>query len=673
MKKILAPMMIMTLCLTGCNDTLQEIPLQNALTQKELTDYYTQSLNYKQSVEHDSGFKKVEYELNDVDDSIYKALLDATNKVEDNLKTAVWNDDMFVSKDMHQYIKAIIDDKVLTRTADKIEVKESQGHYFVTVKYNISAQGTGNITDNIKHLGVHGAFREDAFGNVIVDSYFTKLVNDTMLTYNTGKAIQGSLIDEKRTNEIIEERNKSIEKNVGGNASNEVKLTDINSNIRVPRVNIEIINKLLGASINQTAVMPALTSVYQPSVSPNTFAGYGIFPQGGFTLSNYGFNRSSMKGNLTMRYVFKKGLIDANKIEFKNAYIVDYAIDDTIKKEPSVIPEFLNTEVEVALDRADRCISNNDLAGLMNAKVFGDVGEAILTGFTNQYGYLQQNVTKLVQVINRDDKNNYLAEISTSRKQGAKGGEDYGCYRYDGYAVITQVGNNFVITDYLYTKCTMTREPQINVDDTIMKRLASLVNSGVISAYDKENIQKTIDSLYDSCNNRYIDTLRDCFNTDTQLLSTTRKEYLVSQLCNWVTAKGVDVKSVYTGLVSEWIGGTDEQAEFITQELIEYQGLDTGLYVKNYYLVSKYGDRWLIDECQMVETKEVYGAELQSIKNSISQKQVFNVAGAILSEKTKNIVKDIQEETKDGDIIKRTETTETTETTDTTEENTVTE
>jgi hypothetical protein len=177
-----------------------------------------------------------------------------------------------------------------------------------------------------------------------------------------------------------------------------------------------------------------------------------------------------------------------------------------------------------------------------------------------------------------------------------------------------------------------------------MKRLASLVNSGVVDPADKEEIISLIETLYKGSTERDLDIMRPCFNTDTALLSSSRKEYLVSQLCNWLVEKGVDVQSTYTGFVSEWIGGTNEQAEFITQELIDYQGKDEGLYIKNYYLVSKYGDGWVIDDNKLVETKEVYGDELNSIRQSINNQQVFNVTGAELSDDTKEIVNEIEEE-----------------------------
>lgn len=652
--------MLATVCLTGCSkDTISQIPLVSALTQKELTDYYTEAVNYKSEVEHGAGLKHETYELNDVSDNVKGELIAAMGKVESDLATPVWNDNMFVTKNTHQYVKAILDDKILSRTNSVPEVKESQGHYFVTVEYDISPQLVGTIGNNVRYLGVHGAFDEDAYGNVMLNNTFIKWIETAILLYNSGdESVAVNILDKEVIENILKERTNSIEKNVNGDEGNSKSLSDINSQIRTPKIDTKFLNKVLGASVNQTAVMPELTSVYQPVTTNGKLSGYGIFPQGNYTLGNFGISRNDISGKIKLRYVFKRGLVDSNKLEFKNVYITDMQLDGIAEKLEnenynSVIPDFIKTEVEVSLDRADRCISNTDLAGLMSGTVYGDIGVAILSGFFSEYGYLQQNVTSLDKVIARDNEsNNYLVQISTARKQGARGGEDYGCYEYSGYAVITQVGNDFVVTDYLYDKCEMTREPQINVDDTIMKRLASLVNAGAIDPDDKTDIQSLIDNLYNGCTERNLDIMRECYNTNIALLSSSRKEYLVSQLVNWLTGKGIDVETSYTGFVVDWIGGTNEQAEFLTQELIDYKGKNEGLYIKNYYIVSKYGDKWVIDDSKLVETKVVLGDELNAIRESIQNKQVFNVTNTVVSDDTNKIIKEIEEEEKEEQEIK---------------------
>ena len=644
-KRVLAVLLLTMISLSGCNNkTLKDIPLVSALTQKELTDYYKDSVGYKIEVVRNAGVSQQKYEMNEVTKEVNDELVTATKKVENNLSAPVWNNQMYVTENMHQYVKAILDDKILTPT-NEYEVKESQGHYFVTAKYKVSPQATGTMGNN-RYLGIHGAYSQDAFDNILLDTVFTKQVDDTLLIYNTGDVLRNTSLPKEKIESIIKERIKNTTQDVSGNTGNEIKLVNIDSHLRTPKVDIELVNKLLGSSVQQTAIMPPLTSVYQPVAINDRMSGYGIYPQGGMTLAKFGYNRSEMEGEMALRFVFKKGLVDTTKLEFKNVYIVSYELKDTINKTSSaVIPEFLNTKVAETLERADRCLANNDLAGLMNAKVYGDTGVAVLSGFFNKYGYLQQHISALTKVLDRDvEGNNYLISFTTSRQEGAKGGEDYSNHKYTGYAVISQVGNDFVITDYLYTKCELTREPNINVDDTLMKRLASLVNAGLIGDGDKENINKLIDYLYQACTERYIDRMQNCYNNDLKLLSSTRKEYLVSQLVKWLTAKGMEVQSTYKGFVCEWIGGTDEQAEFLTQELITFAGMDTGMYLKNYYLVSKYGDNWLIDDSQLIETKEVYGDELKTISDSIDKKQIFSVSNAVTSDSVQDAIKEMQEE-----------------------------
>ena len=77
-----------------------------------------------------------------------------------------------------------------------------------------------------------------------------------------------------------------------------------------------------------------------------------------------------------------------------------------------------------------------------------------------------------------------------------------------------------------------------------------------------------------------------------------------STLRNILVAKGVDVKAEYSGTVTEWIGGADNQAELITEEVVAYAGTDMGMYMQVYYLVSNMQDEWVIDDMKIIEREE---------------------------------------------------------------------
>ena len=71
------------------------------------------------------------------------------------------------------------------------------------------------------------------------------------------------------------------------------------------------------------------------------------------------------------------------------------------------------------------------------------------------------------------------------------------------------------------------------------------------------------------------------------------------------------------GIVTQWIGGASNQVEFMTEELIAYRGMDKGIYMECYYLISKMEDVWVIDDIQVVEEEVHEGAQLAADKERI--------------------------------------------------------
>ena len=68
----------------------------------------------------------------------------------------------------------------------------------------------------------------------------------------------------------------------------------------------------------------------------------------------------------------------------------------------------------------------------------------------------------------------------------------------------------------------------------------------------------------------------------------------------------------------EWIGGFDTQVELTTKELIEYEGVDLGLYLENYYVVSHFGNQWVIDDIQQITERELSGEDLAKVKEGFT-------------------------------------------------------
>lgn len=608
---LLAIMTMSTLSGCGASENPKDIPLVPALSQKEVIDYYKQSLAYDTIASRTVKPNQVTYEMQDVEGSAKQLVSDAATKIESLLarNSVTLADGMDPS--IHQYIKYVLDDKQLAR--DSItHVREALGYYFVDIDYNLSPKSPGTFNENMKYLGINGAFKQDySTGEVSVDTVF------------------------------MQKANSDVEKYLAENPTYKTEASPV-AGVRAPLSDVSLFNKAAGISLKQTALMPPLSMVY--AFPGESLSGYCLFPQGSFTLRDFKYSRSKMSGTATLRYVFKKDILDPSKIEFTNVYVTSYKLNNTPEiDETAVAPEFVRTEAEKILERSDRAISNNDIPALMSGKIYDDMGVAALYGNMRNYCYNQRHMSKVKSIVGRND-HKYLIEFETLTQEGPKGSGTTGTYVQTGYMVVQQETTEFHITDYVITGFEMTKEPQINLESTIMKRLAALNLTGEVTEDAKKGINELMTKLYESSTERQLQEMYGCFNTDTNLLSSTHREYLNSQLRGWLIKYGTNSKSTYAGTVSQWIGGADNQVEFFTNELIEYTGRDNGLYMQNYYLVSNYDDKWVIDEMKVVESKDVSGAELASIKEAIQAGKTISVENA--DNEVKNQSEDNNDENK---------------------------
>jgi hypothetical protein len=402
---------------------------------------------------------------------------------------------------------------------------------------------------------------------------------------------------------------------------------------------VSLVNEVAGSSTRQRATIPELSLVYNFPESEGEISGYGIANSGGDGLRIFGLDRSKIQGTATLRYVFKDDVNGTGDILGMNIYVTEENITNgaTLSDSAVLLPEFLQTELEKVVERSDRCIVNCDIAGLMGGSLYMDMGVGVLRSYKEQSTGTQKYMSTIRQILGRDTANNaYLLELETTTIEGARDVDCYGTYKDRGYMVIQQQGNKFVIVDYLRVSRTMTSEPPINPDSTIEKRLVALNLAGEIPDDSKSDITDLMSSLYTAGTNRLLrgpkditvngqtvtieKGLYDCFQDDTDILDTETLEYDISKLKNALLKHGTEVNPVYSGTITEWIGGYDNQAEFTTEELISYAGREDTYYMQVYYLVSKLNDKWVIDERTVLDEEEVTDAStIESIKSRVGQ------------------------------------------------------
>ena len=428
------------------------------------------------------------------------------------------------------------------------------------------------------------------------------------------------------------------------NTASEIRESTTNYTIVTPdsrrlQLNTALINKIIGSSAGEAAMIPNLDMIYIKPGTEGTISGLGIYPAGDDGLKTFGFDRDELAGTITLRYVFKDDSEGSGDILGVNVYAIEEEITNGINMSSNnvLIPEFLQSEFEQIIERADRAIVNDDLAGMLSGNIFEDIGVGILRGYKDKNTGIQKYMSTIRQVINRDTANNsYLLEVETTTIEGAKDADSYGTYKDISYVVVQQQGNKFIITDWCRVSRTMTNEPAIDPDSNVQKRLIALNLAGTISDDSKDDIKALLGNLYTAGTNRLLrgpkdivvggetKTLNkgmyDCFSSDASILSSDELEYENSTLRNVLVKHGTDIQAVYSGTVTEWIGGYEDQAEFTTEELVTYQGLNRGYYMQVYYLAHIENDEWVIAERTVLDEYEITDAEkLASVQERVGQ------------------------------------------------------
>jgi len=594
-------------CAFKSSSPAKDLPLVEALSEKEVIDYYKEALKYESIVARNIQVHEVTYELKEMSNSVKPKVRELKNAIEKELYSHTYKNSNMLSEQQYYYIKSIIDDKILTN-GKIIKEAESLGYYFMDVEYDIAKNNTGKFLEKAQYLGIHGAFKKDVYGNVSFDERFIKV-------YDQKAAGAITIIDDAADNfqsDTIEYIDNQEE-----NSTEQVRADFNNTYIgRKIQLDISTYNKLSGSSLNQTAFMPPLKMVYETNKESGVMSGFGIYPQGEFGLKTFEYNRNQLRGKLVLRFVFKQDILNKEKINFTGVYPVSISIDNKLEDAEQLVPDFVREEIEKIVERSDRAICNNDISALMSGNIYNDIGVAVLNGLYQNNTYLLRKISNVEKVIGRKD-NYYLVQVVSMIQEGPRGTNAYGTYKDTYQMVIEQRGLKFIINDYVLIKRELIKEPQFELDSSIIKRLAALGLRGTISEESKEAIKELLNGLYQASTDRKLKGMYDSFNDDTTLLSSSHKEYLNSQLRGWLVRYGVNVKSTYKGIVTEWIGGADNQVELITEEIIIYEGQDTAQYMQMYYLVSNLNNKWVIDEMKALEIRDISGEELEQIKARI--------------------------------------------------------
>lgn len=398
---------------------------------------------------------------------------------------------------------------------------------------------------------------------------------------------------------------------------------------------LKLFNSIVGYSSTVMVYMPDINEVFEPGYSEDYISGMGIVPNGRMGFERAGLNLDEASGKLTIRYVFKETVDGSGDISLNNMYILsDEANLNLNLAESDVVPTFLKTEIDKLVERADRANVDFMLSSLLNSSIYSDIGFGILRGYEYNCSNVLRNMSTVRNIFNRTAlSTDYVVEIETTRIEGAKSADTYGQYRDKYYLYVVQNGDSFYIVDYIRFGRELVEEPQLKLDSAVTKRLVSLNLASEVREETKEEANKLLDELYSAGTARVLRGpkdivvdgqtvhiergIEDCFTNNSELLSETKREYMNSSVRTVLVKMGTNVGAKYTGNVTRWLGGTDNQVELETEELVEYSGMNKGTYLRVYYLVSCINDKWTIDERTVLEETDVEGTELDNIKSRI--------------------------------------------------------
>lgn len=681
------------LVLSGCSSRPDFAKLDDVqeLTQQEVIDYYAKQMSYDNIVER-AADKTVDIQYNSVPENMQGILSDAAKKILD-LQQSNNGYAADMSTDMHEYIKLTLDDMVLTNTVVK-NLRETDGYYFITAESDVKPNQTGTFKDEANYVGIDGVIIEDYKGNPMIDSGFLKVALDKVNAYqaalgkpafadygdNLNKAPQiplpseteptlpetdlggnqviGSDTPEETTaaeTETTEAQTETTETEAETSPaettqseqpqSNEDNSTSYCDSIRKLSYDVNLFNKVAGTAIQSIAATPDLSMVYNVAPESGDLSGYGIYPGGAYGLKDFGYDRNNTTGKIDIVYVFKQNDNDRNTLDYKYAYVESYRSNIEMKDNNIVIADFINTELNKIIERADRVINDDNVNGIMNQSIFESSDLALKNVMWRNHSNLLTYISKIDKVLDRKNKV-YLVDLERTTEESAKGCPSIGKFTDKYYAVIRQVGTEFKINDMVWVSRTTDRAPEPDVDSSSIKRLTSLNLAGEVPSSSKAGIEDLMKFVYLTATARTAVPkndgtddkvgLYDLFDTDRTLLSKEKDEYIKSQMVGRVMKHGKDVPCSVTGRVDEWLGGYNDQVELTTEEFYDYSTLNEGTYVKSYYLVSHYGTSWVIDDIKVIEEKDVTGDEYNDMKAKFSGSKPVNTVPETSSENTES-------------------------------------
>lgn len=513
-----------------------------------------------------------------------------------------------LTRQMFNSMKSNIDDKTLTRK-DISFSGATREVYIIDVRYNVTPRQEGFLVkDESKYIGVHGIFRRNQFGESYKDELFlTRLEKEIekkeLIKQQTATGGDGTASTEVQTDNLMSTR----------------AYRPDGSYIEIADIDIAQYNSVLGVSLSSNAIMPRLDMVFTPGTIANgTMSGYGIFAQGSRALKEFGYNRNSITGIATVRYIFRINT-ETGLIQFDDVYLKDIHMDNITEPDnKDTFPSFAETAIEVLLDRMDRVISNNDITGMAGGRVFGSIRPSVFYGTRANSMWVRRQTSSVDEFLKRKDRF-WLIKVNTVVQLETKYcNTGPGSYNDQYLMVLEQVGSQFIIVDYILINRSPMIEPSVVFESNVTKRYINMYNAEVITEENKLAVKEFMVNFYENARTRKWADVVASFDSDVELLGSERRSQLSSSIRSLMNKAGQEKQVTFDGYITEWLGGSSNpQIEFTTYEVVVYEGVEKAIKQTCYYLVSRFDNKWVIDDYKVLFSEEIGLRQAEQVKAEI--------------------------------------------------------
>lgn len=541
-----------------------------------------------------------------MDSSTESQLLQAVRDLQPAINANGYADNEYFKRQMHDNIKAVLGDKVLMNGKLK-ESKRTRDVYILDMQYDMVMRGSvGNVAGDFIYLGLNGAFKRLADGSCVLDREFLKQVTS------------------RYAEAAAAERAKIAQGLIG--SKYDAAYNEAASYIDTVSDNYARYNNVIGSTLSTPSLMPNLDMVFNVPGPEGEISGYGIRASCTTGLQDFGFDRNKLSGNATVRYMFREDSATGAK-HLDNVYVLDYEFDKGVPafKETDVFPEFAETSIGVAIERADRVICNSDITGGSSGNVFGnklfiiDAGNKTLS--TKQLKY----ASKITEELKRNNRL-WLVKVENKETEEVRYvNKGPATFQEIKYVVLEQYGDSFITVDEVVVSRKAINEPVIDYADTSTRRYNYLYNAGNVSDESKKNIKEFMKKFYEYQQNKEWQKIADSICSDTKLLARSKKSEMYYDLREYLIKSG-DQNLKYSGAITEWLGGSsDPQVEFKTIELLQLPSGNCIEFTK-YYLVSVFNDKWVINDIKELSKEELKSMddvkELENVIKSYNESTI---------------------------------------------------